>query len=115
MIVRVSRNFQHLVFSIWLPELGKIKYNEISNRLAGEVEKMQALRGYFDGKEFIPLEKVNIKANQKVIITVLDEYINAGPVEEKPYKKYVGKLNDFSFKEVTQALKETEKVDSDEW
>jgi hypothetical protein len=76
---------------------------------------MHALKGYYNGKEFIPLEQVNIKANQKVIITVLDEYININQAEEKPYKKYVGKLNDLSFKEVTEALEETEKVDSDEW
>jgi hypothetical protein len=76
---------------------------------------MHALKGYYNGKDFIPLEKVNIKANQKVIITVLDEYININNSEEKPYKKYVGKLNDLSFKEVTEALEETEKVDSDEW
>jgi hypothetical protein len=43
-----------------------------------------------------------------VIITVLDEYININHSEEKPYKKYVGKLNDLSFKEVTEALEETE-------
>jgi hypothetical protein len=27
---------------------------------------MQAFRGYYNGKEFVPLEKVNIKPNQKV-------------------------------------------------
>jgi hypothetical protein len=48
---------------------------------------MLALKGYFNGKEFIPLEKVNIKANQKVIITVLDEYIDTLTMKEKPYKK----------------------------
>lgn len=31
---------------------------------------MLALKGYFNGKEFIPLEKVEAKPNQKVIITL---------------------------------------------
>jgi predicted HicB family RNase H-like nuclease len=92
-----------------------IVYNRISYRQFRRVEAMQALRGYYNGKVFIPLEKVNVKANQKVIITVLDEYLEAKQKEEKPYKKYVGKLNVLSFKEVTEALEETEKVDSDEW
>ena len=73
---------------------------------------MQALRGYYNGKEFVPMEKVNIKPNQKVIITILDEYISD---ESKPFKKYVGKLDKASFQEMIEALKETEKVDFNEW
>lgn len=38
---------------------------------------MLAIKGYFNGREFVPLDKANIKPNQKVIITVLDEYIDA--------------------------------------
>ncbi len=73
---------------------------------------MQALRGYYDGKEIVPLEKISIKPNQKVIITILDEYVSS---EAKPYKKYIGKLNAASFQEISEALKETEKVDLNEW
>ncbi|MBA1335771.1 MAG: hypothetical protein HPY66_1398 [Firmicutes bacterium] len=76
---------------------------------------MLALKGYFNGKEFIPLEKVNIKPNQKVIITILDEYISPNEKPEKPYKKYIGKLSAESFDEINEALKETEKVDLNEW
>ncbi len=66
---------------------------------------MQALRGYYNGKEFVPLEKVHVKPNQKVIITILDEYISS---ESKPYQKYVGKLSTASFQEIAEALKEAE-------
>lgn len=76
---------------------------------------MLALEGYYNGKEFIPLEKVNVKRYQKVIITVLDEFIKNEEVREKPYKKYVGALSDESFKEIQEALKDTEKVDVNEW
>ncbi len=76
---------------------------------------MLALKGYFNGKEFIPLDKVNLKPNQKVIITVLDEYLSIEDTPEKPYKRYIGRLNTKSFNEISEALKETKKVDSDEW
>ena len=46
---------------------------------------------------------------------MLDEYLNPDFHPEKPFKKYVGKLSAESYQEITEALKETEKVDSDEW
>lgn len=76
---------------------------------------MLAVKGYFNGKEFVPIGKVDIKPNQRVIITVLDEYFTAEEKPEKAYKKYVGKLSSDSFEEVSEALKETEKVDVNEW
>jgi hypothetical protein len=76
---------------------------------------MQAIRGYYNGKEIISLEKVSLKPNQKIIITVLDEYLDVNPIQPKPYKKFVGKLNTQSFQEISSALKETEKVDYNEW
>lgn len=36
---------------------------------------MQAFQGYFDGKNIKALERINAKPNQKVIITVTDEYV----------------------------------------
>ena len=77
---------------------------------------MLALKGYYNGKTIVPLEKVNsIKENQKVIITVLDEYINDREFKEKPYKKYIGVLKLDSFKEIEEALKDVERIDEDEW
>lgn len=76
---------------------------------------MYALKGYFNGKEFILDGKATIKANQKVIITVLDEYRNLNEKEEKAFKRFVGRLNSECMFEVNEALKETEKVDVNEW
>ncbi|NSW90956.1 MAG: DUF104 domain-containing protein [Firmicutes bacterium] len=76
---------------------------------------MLALKGYFNGKEFIPLEKVDIRPNQKVIITVLDEYVDAKTVSGKSFLKYFGKLDNESYQEFEEALKECEKVDVNEW
>jgi len=35
------------------------------------------IEGYFDGKTFVPLEKLSLKPNQKVQITVLDEFLTS--------------------------------------
>lgn len=43
---------------------------------------MLALQGYYDGKKIQTLEEIQAKKNQRVIITVLDEF-----VEEVPVKK----------------------------
>lgn len=74
---------------------------------------MQSINGYYNGQEFVPLDNVIPKKNQKVIITFLDDYIDS--VKAKPFQKYVGKLDQQSFVEITQALKDCEKVDADEW
>lgn len=42
---------------------------------------MLALQGYYDGNTVQTLEKIQAKKNQKLIITVLDEFI------EEPEKK----------------------------
>ena len=76
---------------------------------------MLALKGYFNGNEFVTFEKVDIKKNQKVIITVLDEYIETKNNKDKPYMKYVGVLDTESVKEIQEALEDTEKVDKNEW
>ena len=40
---------------------------------------MLALEGYYDGKTIQPLEKINAKKNQRLIITVLDDFISETP------------------------------------
>lgn len=44
---------------------------------------MLALEGYYDGKTIQPLEKINAKKNQRLIITVLDDFISETPKTEK--------------------------------
>ena len=46
--------------------------------------------------------------------TILDEHVDF-TWKQKPYKKYVGKLSTESYNELTEALKETERVDLNEW
>lgn len=40
---------------------------------------MLALQGYYDGNTVQTLEKIQAKKNQKLIITVLDEFIEEEP------------------------------------
>ncbi len=76
---------------------------------------MLAVKGFFNGDRIVPLEKVPIKENQKVIITILDEYMQKKDDLEKPHRKFMGKLDNESCKEILEAIEDCEKVDSDEW
>lgn len=75
---------------------------------------MFALKGYYNGKEFIPLDKADIKPNQKVIITVLDEYIfienNNVSNEIKSDLNAVRKLNGLLLNEDAEALDKFDEV-----
>ena len=74
---------------------------------------MLSINGYYDGREFVPLDNSLPKKNQKVIITILDEFMK--PEGDKPFRKYVGKLAPESTREVMEALADCEQVDRDEW
>ena len=52
---------------------------------------MVALQGYYDGKSIQTLEKISAKKNQKLIITILDEFIKEIP-EKKEQKTARGSL-----------------------
>ncbi len=43
---------------------------------------MLALQGYYDGNTVQPLEKIHAKKNQKLIITILDEFMEETPKTE---------------------------------
>ena len=44
---------------------------------------MLALQGYYDGQKIQTLEAIQAKKNQKVIITVLDEFVEEMPAEKE--------------------------------
>lgn len=64
---------------------------------------MLAVQGYYDGIAVRPLEKVIAKPNQKVIITILDEFVE--PAADKEKKGMRGVLEAYS----DPALAEKEK------
>lgn len=64
---------------------------------------MLAVQGYFDGVSIKPLEKVIAKPNQRVIITVMDEFVE--PVKTIRKKGIRGILSQYA----NPALAEKEK------
>jgi len=75
--------------------------------------QMQAVKGFFNGEKIVPLENVLLKENQKVIITILDEYVQ-NEKADKPHRRYFGKLDNESYKEIVDAIQDCEKVDYNE-
>lgn len=45
---------------------------------------MLAVQGYYDGIAIKPLEKVIARPNQKVIITIMDDFVEPEKLGEKP-------------------------------
>ena len=44
---------------------------------------MLAVQGYYDGMTIRPLETITAKPNQKVIITVMDEFIDSSELNSR--------------------------------
>ena len=55
---------------------------------------MLAIQGYFDGMTIQPLEEVTAKPNQRVIITVMDEFIE--PAKTDRAKSLRGILSQYA-------------------
>ena len=72
---------------------------------------MEAVRAYYDGNVFVPIEPVRAKRNQSAIITL----INDDKSKDKPHLKFIGALSQESYEEISKALADTQRVDADEW
>ena len=64
---------------------------------------MQAIQGYYDGTAIRLLEKITAKPNQRVIITIMDEYVE--PAETVHTKNMRGVLAQYA----DPSLREKEK------
>jgi len=73
---------------------------------------MNAIRAYYNGTVFIPIEPVKANKNQQAIITILD---TEDTKAVKPHLKYVGILSRESLEEIEKVLLDTQKVDENEW
>lgn len=76
---------------------------------------MLAVKGFYNGDTFVSIQKIPVKKNQKVIITILDEYIDENKRTTNSIKDFYGILDDQSYLEFSDALKDCEKVDFDGW
>ena len=74
---------------------------------------MEAIQAYYDGNVFVPVTPVKAKKNQPAIITIINT-VNVKS-NTKNYIKLFGALSPESYSEIVEALKDTERVDIDEW
>jgi hypothetical protein len=80
---------------------------------ARKVGKMKTVKAYYNGHAFIPLTPIMAKINQTAIITLLDD--NTDKNIDKEYLRFAGKLSDDQYAELVDILKDTRRVDIDEW
>lgn len=57
---------------------------------------MLALQGYFDGNEVRTLEKIHAGKNQKLIITILDEFIEESSLKDSKKPSARGILSEYA-------------------
>ena len=57
---------------------------------------MLTLNGYYDGSTVQTAEKISAKKNQKVIITVLDEFIEEVPMKKRSTESARGSLAQYA-------------------
>jgi hypothetical protein len=70
---------------------------------------MEAIRAYYDGNAFVPLTPVKARRNQQAIITILEE-TKENPAQKR-FQRLYGQLDPVSYQEITDALKDAERVD----
>ena len=74
---------------------------------------MDAIQVYYNGSVFVPLVPVKARINQPAIVTILD---TANTISsDNRYIEFFGSLSAESYSEITEALKDTERVDMNEW
>ena len=57
---------------------------------------MLALQGYFDGNEVRTLEQIHAQKNQKLIITILDEFIEESVLDNDEKQSARGLLSKYA-------------------
>ena len=74
---------------------------------------MDAIQAYYNGSVFVPLAPVEAQLNQPALITML-EVASTDP-NSKRISQFFGALPSENYSEILKALKDTERVDIDEW
>ena len=79
---------------------------------------MLAIQGYYDGSAFQPLEDVKVSPNQKVIITIMDEFVQKSKITEnerlKKIKSLRGSLAEYAIKD-GRSIDEIMELESKAW
>lgn len=72
---------------------------------------MTSVHGYYNGSGYVVDGDVAVKPNQRVIITILDDFVTPG----RNLKKYVGKVSKADSDLVSEAVDNSRNIDVDEW
>ena len=72
---------------------------------------MLAVKGYFDGKNYVTEGNIAIKTNQRFIITFLDEF----EPPKRNLKRFIGKVSKEDSELIEKAVADGRKVDENEW
>ena len=79
----------------------------------GGVLTLDAIQAYYNGSVFVPLAPVKAKLNQPALVTILEAADKN--LDGNRYAAFFGALSKESYSEITEALKDTERVDVNEW
>jgi predicted DNA-binding antitoxin AbrB/MazE fold protein len=74
---------------------------------------METIQAYYNNGVFIPLAPVKAEQNQSALITILESANTK--TGGNHYAEFFGSLSTESYSEIIEALKDTEKVDLNEW
>ena len=74
---------------------------------------MDTIQAYYNGSAFVPLVPVNVELNQRALVTILD--VADSSADGCRYTEFFGALSAESYSEIMEALKDTERVDVNEW
>ena len=74
-----------------------------------EVADMLAVQGYYDGAAFHALEKTKVEQNQRVIITIMDDFVEAPKISQTERRHKIEQLCGSLSKYVTPGAIKKEK------
>jgi hypothetical protein len=72
---------------------------------------MNTIEAYYDGHSFVPLVPIQVKKNQKAVVTLLDETID---LKAKHFLDVAGILSKEEDTNILHAIERAEKIDN-EW
>ena len=78
---------------------------------------MQIIEAYYDGRAFVPTTPVAARINERAVITIFEGATDKCPKRksDKAYLNYAGALSNDNYEEIMEILKDTGKIDANEW
>ena len=74
---------------------------------------MDTIQAYYNGSVFVPIAPVKAHLNQPALITILED--TNVTISCNRLLEFFGALSVESYSEIIEALKDTERVDVNEW